>query len=338
MSNQFDVSRPAFDLLSLRSVRGDALIRYDALNQSEPLRIALFGILCLSLLAAPSLSEAVGYDQMGLPATIGSFASAAVSAGLLFRECSRRANQLTRIEKELNTELLPIRLPMNALADMPFAKPVTLKSLRGLTYPPRIIALCGNKLKLQEALQGLAILGRRLQQASVYVVVVPTDGSKPFDWQIEKADYKAWLADSYNLEAWQDYFDSLSSGENAPTSFRWFGLNSAGRSFGSGEEEIPSWIQLLGQHLRPTDLLDESDNFVAKGGSDSPLLGALQSFYQALTTGNQGALESVLSEAASDQVTEVRMVYYVLPLGLCLCFIYLSRLLESAGNRSWRSN
>jgi hypothetical protein len=207
-----------------------------------------------------------------------------------------------------------------------------------LSYPPRIIALCGNKLKLQEALRGLAILGRRLQQASVYVVVVPTDGSKPSDWQIEKVDYKPWLADSYDLKAWQDYFDSLSSEENAPTSFRWFGLNSAGRSFGSGEEEIPSWIQLLGQHLRPTDLLDESDNFVAKGGSDSPLLGALQTFYQALTTGNQGALESVFSEAASNQVTEVRMLDYVLPLGLCLCFVSLSEPLESAGNRSWRSN
>jgi hypothetical protein len=110
-----------------KSSRLHALIRYDALNQSEPLRIILHGVLALTCLAASSLSEAVGYDEMGTPATVASILAAVASTGLLVRECTCRTNQLTRIEKELNTELLPTRLSTNALADMPFTKAVTLK-------------------------------------------------------------------------------------------------------------------------------------------------------------------------------------------------------------------
>jgi hypothetical protein len=303
MSGQFDISNPVFDLLSFRSVRGDALVRYDALNQSEPLRITLFSILCLTCLAAPSLSEAVGYDEMGLPATIGSFACAAASAGLLFRECSRRAKQLTRIEKELNTELLPIRIPTNALADRPFSKPVTLKALKDLTNPPRIIAICGTQSKLQEALQGLSIIGRRLKQASVYVVAVPTDGSKASDWGMQPKT--PWLADAHDLNQWLEYFDSLAADADMPTNFRWFGLNASGRSFGSGENEIPLWLELLGQHLRPTELLDESDAAVSRDQSDAPLLKSLETFYGALTTGDQDGIDKIFSQAPSDQVSLV---------------------------------
>lgn len=300
-NNQFDISKPVFDLLSLRSVRGDALVRYDALNQSEPLRISLFAILCLTLLAAPSLSEAIGYDKMSVPSTIASVVCAAGSAGLLYRECSRRAKQLNRIEKELNTELLPIRLPMNAFADMAFSKPVPLKALRGLSNPPRIIAICGDKSKLQEALGGLSVLGRRLQQASVYVVAIPTDGSKLSDWQV--SGYTPWLADADEDKVWLGYFDSLDS---ASVPFRWFGLNSSGRSIGSGEE-VPLWMQVLGQHLRPTEVLDESDAAIKSDNSEErSVLEALESFYQALTIGKEEEIQGIFSEVSSAQVSEVR--------------------------------
>jgi hypothetical protein len=308
MSNQFDISRPVFDLLALRSVRGDAVIRYDALNQSEPLRIILFGILALTCLAAPSLSEAVGYDEMGTPATVASILAAVASAGLLVRECTRRAKQLTRIEKELNTELLPIRLPTNALADMPFTKAATLKDLRGLSTPPRIIAMSGTKAKLTQALKGLSILGRRLQQASVYVVVIPTDGSKASDWQLASTANPTWLADSYQDSVWQTYMDELLEIDNGSSrpSFRWFGLNSSGRSFGSGDEEIPQWLEVLGQHLRPTQLLDESDAASTLIEADvASLLGAQEKFYSALTTGNLETMTEINSDTASPQISEV---------------------------------
>ena len=248
MSNQFDVTKQVFDPLSLRSVRGDALVRYDATNQSQPLRIVLYAVSALTLLSAPFLVEAIGYDAMSTPATIATVALSIGSGGLFVQECTKRANKLTRIEKELNTESLPIRLPTNPFSDSPFSKAVTLKVVQNLKSPPRIIALCGNKSKLSEALSSLAIYRNRLSQASVYVVAVPTDGSTSKDWQVlDSSVYKTWLADSYQPQAWLDYFRGLVDDETSTNfDFRWFGLTSGGRSFGSGDGDIRI-IQLMGQ-------------------------------------------------------------------------------------------
>ena len=247
-NNQFDVSKPVFDLLSLRSVRGDAVIRYNSLNQSEPLRINLYAFMALILISAPSLVEATGYDPMNIPTTIGTVALAAGSGALFVRECSRRSRQLTRIEKELNTESLPIRLPTNPFSEVPFSKPVPMKALRGISTPPRIVAICGNKSKLSEALSSFAIYRKRLAQASVYVVAISTDGSSAKDWQVlDSSLYKTWMADSYQPQVWLDYFRALTKDENNESfDFRWFGLNSSGRSFGSGDGVIQI-IQLMGQ-------------------------------------------------------------------------------------------
>lgn len=248
MSNQFDISKPVFDPLSLRTVRGDALVRYDATNQSEPLRIILFALLGASLVSAPFIVEAIGYEAMNLPTTIGSFALATGSGVLFFRECTRRARQLKRIEKELNTESLPIRLPTNPFSEMPFTKAFPLKTLRSIKTPPRIIALCGTRSALTKALSSLAIYRQRLSQASVFVVAIPTDGSTIDDCQVlDKNIYKSWLADSYQPHVWLDYFRALKDGETENDyEFRWFGLNSNGRSFGSGDGEMQI-IQLMGQ-------------------------------------------------------------------------------------------
>ena len=248
MSNQFDVSKQVFDPLSLRSVRGDAIVRYDATNQSEPLRITLYAVSAAVFLSAPSLVEAIGYDPMNIPTTIGSIGLSAVCGALFVRECTRRTRQLTRIEKELNTESLPIRLPTNPFSEMPFSKPMLLKSLRATSQPPRIIAICGNRSKLSEALSSLAIYRNRFSQASVFVVAIPTDGSKAKDWQVLNSDsYKSWLADPYQPQVWVDYFKALTNDETSESfDFRWFGLNSNGRSFGSGDGKIQI-IQLMGQ-------------------------------------------------------------------------------------------
>lgn len=200
-SNQFDISKPVFDLLSLRTVRGDALIRYSSLNQSEPLRINLFALLALVLFAAPTLSEALGNEEMGIVGTVFSVLAGVGSIGLFLREVKRRDKQLVRIEKELNTEYLQLRLPTNALADQRFTKPASLEQLRKLSNPPRIIAICGSKLKLKQSLKSLAVLGRRLQQASAYVVVVPTDGSTWSDWSLPIENPK-WLAAAEDAPSW----------------------------------------------------------------------------------------------------------------------------------------
>ena len=248
-SNQFDVSKQVFDPLSLRSVRGDALVRYDATNQSEPLRIVLSAVSAMTFLSAPFLVEAIGYDAMTIPATVASVGISAFCGYRFVRECTSRARKLTRIEKELNTESLPIRLPTNPFSDNPYSKAVTMKVLRSIQSPPRIIALCGNKSKLTEALSQLAIYRNRLSQASVYVVAIPTDGSKQKDWQaLDSSVYKTWLADSYQPQAWLDYFRGLTTDEasNEDFDFRWFGLSSNGKSFGSGDGEIRI-VQLMGQ-------------------------------------------------------------------------------------------
>jgi hypothetical protein len=254
MSNQFDITKPTFDLLSLRAVRGDAVVRYDSLNQSEPLRIILFAIFGATSLSAPFLVEAIGYEPMNTPTAIVSVIFAISSGALFYRECSRRSRQLKRIEKELNSESLPIRLPNNILAEMPFSKAMTMKNLRSTRQPPRIIAICGNRSKLIDTLRTLAVYRQRLSQASVFVVAVPTDGSTREDWQVlNKNAYRSWLADAYQPQIWLDYFqelseDTTSTNEDDDLNFRWFGLNSNGRSFGSGDGEIRI-IQLMGQYV-----------------------------------------------------------------------------------------
>jgi len=306
MSNQFDVSKQVFDPLSLRSVRGDALVRYDATNQSEPLRITLYAISALTFLSAPFLVEAIGYDAMNIPTTIATIALSLSSGGLFVRECTRRARQLTRIEKELNTESLPIRLPTNPFSEMPYSKPVPLQVVRNIKSPPRIIALCGNRSKLSEALSSLAIYRNRLSQASVYVVAVPTDGSTQKDWQaLDSSFYKSWLADSYQPQAWLDYFRGLTNDETSNDfEFRWFGLNSSGRSFGSGDGKIQI-VQLMGQFLRPIDFLDTSDKDSDTTASEKEVMDSVKSFYTALTTGDQDTIESIYSPSNSEEVSEV---------------------------------
>jgi len=244
--------------------------------------------------------------------TIGSLVLATGSGALFFRECTRRAGQLTRIEKELNTESLPIRLPTNPFSEMPYSNAIPLKGLRGLSKPPRIIAICGNQAKLTKALKELAIYRQRFTQASVYVVAVSTDGSNAKDWQVlDQNSYKSWLADPYQPQVWVDYFRGLTNEEaDDGFDFRWFGLNSNGRSFGSGAGAIRI-IQLMGQFLRPVDFLDVSDDETTKKlnsettTAEKEVLEVVDSFYNALTTGDQDMIENIYSQSNSKDVSEV---------------------------------
>lgn len=304
MSNGFDVSKPVFDLLTLRQIRGDALLRYTSLNQSEPLRINIYGLLALTLFSAPFTAEAVGIDSLTLEQTIFSIATGFGAVGLFVRECGKRSKQLYRMEKELNAEYLQLRLPTNALADKAFGTPQTFGSLRSSAIPPRILAVCGNEQQLKESLSSLYIYGRRLRQASAYIVPVPTDGSTAKDWGLQ-SQKPPWLADAYDPQIWLDYFDGLSEKQSSSNQLRWFGLNSNGRSFASGSGEAPQWLELFGQHLRPTVLLDPEDGDDVSGTETYEILNAQQEFYTALTSGQLDTMTSIYASKQSPRVTEV---------------------------------
>ncbi len=295
-NNAFDMSKPVFDLFSLRSIRGDALLRYNTLNQSEPLRINLYALLAITLFSAPMISESVGGEAINTVQTIATTCSGIISTGLFVRECQRRSNQLNRMEKELNAENLQIRVAANVWSDRPYEKPQTLRTLRQSSNPPRILALSGTASELKTAVIELRILGRRLQQSSTYVVLVPQDAPVNLSFQA------SWLAEAYNVDEWKGYFNDLS-----PTNeFRWFGLNFNGRSFGSGSGEFPQWLELLGQYLRPNDLLDQDMDSQDGGGTEcASVLQAQKAFYAALTTGDLDAMNAIYFSDFSEQVTEV---------------------------------
>jgi len=261
-------------------------------------------------------------------ATAASFGGAAVGAGLFVRECQKRAKQLSRIEKELNAERLPIRLPTNLLAEMPFSKPYTLQELRSSKVassysgqPPRIIAVCGTRDTLKDALSGLAVYGQRLTQASALVVPVSTDGTSSNEWKVlDESCYRSWLADAYQPNLWLEYFEELSNDVSSdaeatttsPTKadFRWFGLTARGQSWGSGFGEIPQWLQVLGQYLRPTDFLDAPGDLSESDKSsvnqiETELLENVQTFYKALTTGDEEGMDRIYSKSFSREVSEV---------------------------------
>jgi hypothetical protein len=150
---------------------------------------------------------------------------------------------------------------------------------------------------------------------------------------LRTANASPWLADPSNTAMWLQYFQSLtpdnanqnSNGRNAP-SFQWFGLNSNGRSFGSGQEEIPQWLQVLGQHLRPTGafVLTESDD--PSPTLDPDLLQCVTFFYDALTTGDAKGIQTIFSAKKSLQVSEVRLLtfcFWRVPTSDAISFLHL---------------
>ena len=338
------MTKPVFDIYAFRTVRGDALAKYNVLNQSEPLRINLFALISLVALAFPSLAPEVTPDQssLSLPQTALCGIAAVGAAALFVRECQRRNRQLTRLEKELAASLLTLQLPAtSALGEALFqSSTVTMKQAQA-QQTLRILAVSGNRSQLQQALPQLQVLGQRLKQSNTIVVPVPTDNSQYTEWNLNPTALQSqvgWLAAPGNVRAWQEYFASLVKNNNqnnnndlgdSPSSLQWFGFSAVGRSFGSGSS-LPSWLQLMGQHLRPTVLVDadvdEPLELVAYKNSDdiassSPtstsaqetaVLQQLSAFYHALTTGDLQAMEEDIfyhspdsGLATSAQVTSI---------------------------------
>jgi hypothetical protein len=319
---QFDVSKLSFDLFSLRSIRGDALLQYDSLNQSEPLRINLYALIAFSLWSFPTLSESVVGDTLTPVGTAASVLAGAVSAGLFARECGRRSKQLTRIEKELNAQSLMIRLPANRFADRPLGDAVSLKQLNG---SKRIIAISGSASQLKSTLLSFRILRKRLEQAGVLVVVVPSDGSDRSQWGLSPQEIRSvqWLVEVPDRESWLNYFQDLQYTGNDDTKIDdekrelvWFGLTNSGRSFASGINEDPRLLEILGQSFRPVDILyeDEKTDSTIIGDDKvtdnmvNAVLSAQASFYSSLTEGDLKKMNEIFTKSESEEVTEVSAI------------------------------
>jgi hypothetical protein len=313
--SQFDITKPVFDLYSLRQVRGDALAKYSSLNQSEPLRINLAALFALTFAASPFLAPDLAGVPFTAPQTAVALAGATFSAAAFYRECQQRSRKLTRLEKELKALSLPVRLPTNLFADAAFGASVSIKQLQQKSGT-RIVAVTGTTLELQAALQDLSVLGRRLTQANALVVAIPTDTSNLKDvFKVPgsgsgsggRATRPAWLAQAGELQEWKDYFENLTENdEQQEKTFKWFGLSASSRSFGSGKGTAPEWLLLLGQHLRPVVLLDEDDPAVKIDEEvESVILQRHAVFYRALTEGNLEEMRSVCDPLDAEAVNKV---------------------------------
>ena len=308
-ANQFDITKPTFDLFSLRQIRSDALVRYNSLNQSEPLRINLFLLMTVTLLGYPLWCESVTGE---LPTTLSSVGAAAagVGCGALFnRERSRRSNQLNRMEKELKAGDLEVKLPVYKAitSTRPTATLKQLKSKR------RIIAFRGNKEQFTKMRDMLCSLRRRFVQSQTLLVLVPTDGSTKEDWAWDDNQMAGslFLADATNVGQFLDYFRELLDNNEEVSNdneLAWFALNFKGRSIASGMGEAPKILELMGQQLQPMELIDETDAAVVP--VDMPvaneILECQKKFYNVLTSSSdKEEMERIFTDGKMKEVNEV---------------------------------
>ncbi|KAJ1449384.1 hypothetical protein M885DRAFT_535873 [Pelagophyceae sp. CCMP2097] len=294
---------PEFDALSLKNWRRETLIRYSNANQSEPIRILLFGLLTLSLVGATSIADAIGADKPEGAELAGYFGGGAVSFALFLRERARRNKQLVRLERECDVAELEVRQKVNR-AVPGSEKQLALRALQGTQRV--LVALVSDKRRFVE--QVVAPLQRRLDAARVVVVAVSAAGDD--DARIAAgAEY-----DVVNARAWRKAFDALivaqaaaqaisDDAAQAPAGEAWFALSFKGRSVGSGIGQ-PDVSQLLGNLFPPVDILDATPRLGAD--ADAPALQRRQlEFYDALRGGDLAAMEQLFGAGAglSDAVS-----------------------------------
>jgi len=302
-NSQFDISKPQFDLFSLRNVRGDALAKYSSLNQSEPLRINLFGLLMLSLFSSPILVPEVSGETLSVAQQSGAVITGIVSGGFCLREVRRRSKQLSRMEKELQALDLTIRLPASEVSDFPF---LPARQVRELIRENnmRLLVISGSSRALDSSMKELLIYGRRLRQANAFVMLIPTDNDVPAVYNVESNERLSWLTQAGVSSQWREYFNDLQSSTELRSGVSWFGLSSSGRVFGSGTS-LPSWMEVLGKSLRPTVVLDENDRDAVRSENDQELLDAQKRFYSALVTGNEKEMSAIYSSDEASSVSTV---------------------------------
>lgn len=313
----FDLSKPTFDLFSLRNVRNDALLQYSSLNQSEPLRINLYLVLSVVLFSFPTLSEAVIGEEAQLSSTVLAFLGGMGSAVLFVRECQNRLKQLNRIEKEMNAEFLPIKISTKNKFERALYSNQPTVSLKDLRSNKRVLAISGPSDQLKDILVPLRVFRRRLAQAGAIVAVVPNDSvgtAELKDLGIQDSEIRSsqWLGQVQQTDTWVNYFKSLSNDENSKNDLIWFGLNYNGRSFASGIGEAPLLLELLGRNLRPVEMLDQSDEPESRLGVSADEAAVIEDisqrqadFYRALTSGDLNAMNAICADNKVQEVSEI---------------------------------
>ena len=253
------------------------------------------------------MSEAIFGEQLELIPIIASILAGIASFGFLIRECIRRSKQLDRLEKEFNADSLLIRVP-NGIGGM-----LPTLSLKDLQRERRILAISGNKEQLKEAFSMAKVFRRRLLQASVAIIAVPTDKSTRNDWGLGSDRGLTWVAEAgdTHIPEWLEYFNSLipSDGTNVEELI-WFGLKYNGRSFGSGLGTPPRLMELFGSFLQPRKVLDIdelADKKYDNTKEQMSVLVAQRLFYDALVDGYLDQMTNICSSNLSEEVTEVRM-------------------------------
>jgi len=195
---------------------------------------------------------------------------------------------------------------------------ISLKECRGKR---RVMAVCGPTELLKDALVDMRVLRRRLGQSSSVIVLVSTDGgttdSSDDNFQqlgVKEGELRAgqWLALLQDKPAWLEYFNTLINEDgNKKDGLVWFGLNYSGRSFASGVGK-PRLLEIMGQHLRPVEVLDENDAPESTVGLDpdtqlmvEDVLARQGKFYKSLTTGDLEGIQDVVATVNAAEVTAV---------------------------------
>jgi len=214
-------------------------------------------------------------------------------------------------------------LDMDMDMDMDMDTNLNLKTLRG---KKRIVAICGPTNQLKDALLSFRIFRRRLQQSNSIVIAVPTDlgdasVKSNFDWEslgVTEGEIRSsqWFALPQDINSWKTYFQDLVNNDNKNNKnddqkLTWFGLNYNGRSFASGSGEAPVLLQILGQNLRPIEILDEDDepesmsNYIKDDKAVEEVKSCQLQFYKALTEGNLEGMNMICAKSQADEVTQV---------------------------------
>ena len=317
---QLDLSREQFDFLSLKSFRRDALLQYDATNQSEPLRIILSFLGILFCLCLPTLNSEAGLEN-GLVTDAVAVAGAAGSGFLFVTNRAARSARIERISREY--AMGDLRALYRGVRNTP------LRDVRGKL---RVVALCGARDVVDAALVEAYAYRNRLAQARVAVVPVYASGDGIAATGGEENNFLWAPAD---LPAWRGYFDgALAARDLDRAAGAWVALNFKGRSAGSAVG-MPRWDELLGTALQPSDRsgfgeLEERETVttaaadaaaaavaagvVGAGGEAreaaeadaAAVLEAQTAFYAALTGGDLAAMEGLWEGAADEPaVSEV---------------------------------
>ena len=288
------VSGKDFDLLSLRSYRREAKLRYSNLNQSEPLRIFIFGTLAV-IAAAAGLQDIFG--ELDTSERALSIVTSITSAALFLRERSRRTAQLVRMDRECAISDLGVSFT-DAMTG------ATNKfEVRQLRNKLRLLVVYGDKATLKKAIQEAAVFRRRFVQSEVAFLAVSSDGSERTDWNVPENARGGWLWEAQNAQDWRDYLEEiLATKKNALGKGAWLTLNKKGRSRGSGLG-APRFDELLGSRLPPTQDISQEDspNFT---DLDKSVLSAQAAFYGALTSGDLEAMQALWCSTDTSDVSE----------------------------------